>query len=910
MFKRKSTLSKLAVILLCFVSATDIFAQTGIIKGRIVDSKTNEPLIGASILVEGTTNGTASDPDGNFVIHNVGVGRVRLKASYVAYRSQIKSDVIIKQNRETIVDFALFPNEYALNEVEVVAKVNRESENILLLEQRKALVATQSVGAKELSRKGLGNAEAAVATLSGISKQEGVKNVFVRGLGDRYNVTTLNGFPVPSEDPEYKNISLAFFGKDVIQNIEVGKVFRGSSYGDVGGAIIDISTKEQVNDVSFALDVSGGVNTKTIGSDLLKQHGVNYAGISNKKRPSPNLQVYDFSNSLDPSSVSVPLNHSYGFSGGKRFLIGNKRYPFSFFVTAVHCSDYSYTDETVRNTTSTGVVYQDMAGTKSSQNTNQLVLANANLELAKKHRLAYNFMLIHNNDQYVGEYTGVHTDKFQSGSVYDSQGYLRRQQTNDNLLITNQFIVNSMLSDAFVLDAGVSYNNVKGVEPDRRLNHLYRKTETTYELLAGTGNQQRYFSTLTEDDINVKAGLKYNFPAKFSEDVSGLEVGYSGRFFGDAFEAVEYDMTAVGSETVTLDNLRLDDLYNQQNFSDGLFNLDRNVDRYDVTKNIHAAYTELTYWFSPHFMVNFGLRFDDVYLVVNYDVDRGGTRGQAKIDKSYLLPMLNLRYDFNDKQILRLGVGKTYTLPQSKEISPYKYIGINFKSQGNPDLKPSDNYHIDLKWDYYIGPSEVITFAGFYKYIKNPILRIEANNAAGYLTYKNISDYATVGGIEMELRKNLINRVSTAVERTNRLSVGLNASYIYSHLKVTNVENTPEKDSKLEGAAPFLLNAAISHTYAYRNKSLTNSLVCSYFSDRIYTIGTTGFQDIVEQGIPTLNFVSLGKFNRNFAIKFKATNILNPTYRLTRRGNNGGDNVVLSEYKKGVDISLGVTCDF
>lgn len=108
MFKRKSTLSKLAVILLCFVSATDIFAQTGIIKGRIVDSKTNEPLIGASILVEGTTNGTASDPDGNFVIHNVGVGRVRLKASYVAYRSQIKSDVIIKQNRETIVDFALF----------------------------------------------------------------------------------------------------------------------------------------------------------------------------------------------------------------------------------------------------------------------------------------------------------------------------------------------------------------------------------------------------------------------------------------------------------------------------------------------------------------------------------------------------------------------------------------------------------------------------------------------------------------------------------------------------------------------------------------------------------------------------------------------------------------------------------
>ncbi|MCW1735829.1 TonB-dependent receptor [Anaerorudis cellulosivorans] len=910
MVKRKSALSKLSVLVLCFISVTDIFAQTGIIKGKIIDSKTNEPLIGASILVEGTTNGTASDLDGNFVIRNVRVGKVRLKASYVAYRPQIKSDVIIEQNRETIVDFALLPDEYALSEVEVVAKVNRESENILLLEQRKALVATQAVGARELSRKGLGNAEAAVTAISGISKQEGVKNVFIRGLGDRYNFTTLNGFPVPSEDPEYKNISLDFFGKDIIQNIEVNKVFTGGNYADVGGAIIDISTKELINDGAFSFDISGGINTKTIGSGFLKQDGVNYFGIANKKQPSTNLQVYDFSNSLDPSSLTSPLNHSYGFAGGKRFMLGDNHNPFSFFVTAVHSSDYSYTDETIRNTTSTGVVYQDMGGNKSSQNINQLMLANMNLELAKKHQLTYNFMLVHDNDQYVGNYLGIYTDKYQSGGIYDSQGYLRRQQSNDNLLITNQLMANSKLTDVLTIDAGISYNNVKGIEPDRRLNNLYRKTETTYELLAGTGNQQRYFSTLKENDINTKVGLIYKFSSKFANDASMLKVGYNGRFVGDDFEAVEYDMTAIRDEAVSLDAIHLDELYNQQNLTNGLFSLDRNIDRYEVTKNMHAAYAEVTYQFSPFFTGNLGLRFDDVYLLVAYNVDRGGTRGQAKIDKSYFLPMLNLKYDFSDKQILRLGISKTYTLPQSKEISPYKYIGINFKSQGNPDLKPSDNYHVDLKWDYYFSPSELISFAGFYKYIHNPILRIEANNAGGYLTYKNISDYAMVGGIEMEMRKNIFNRVSTAVEKTNRLSIGLNASYIYSHLKVTNVENTPEKNSKLEGAAPFLLNGDISHTYVYRNKVFTNSLVCGFFSDRIYTIGTTGFQDIVEQGILTLDFVSSTRFNRNFEFKLKAGNILNPAYRLTRHGNNGGGNVILSEYKKGVDLSLGLTYDF
>src|SRR5690606_29961793 len=107
-----------------------------------------------------------------------------------------------------VLDFEMSSDDISLQEVEVVARANRESENILLMEQRQALLATQAVGARELSRKGIGDAQAAVAQVSGISRQEGVKNVFVRGLGDRYNVTLLNGFAIQSEDPQYKNIAL------------------------------------------------------------------------------------------------------------------------------------------------------------------------------------------------------------------------------------------------------------------------------------------------------------------------------------------------------------------------------------------------------------------------------------------------------------------------------------------------------------------------------------------------------------------------------------------------------------------------------------------------------------------------------------------------------------------------------
>ncbi len=207
-------------ILLISTLASNVVAQTGTIKGKIFDSKTNEPLIGASVVIEGTNIGAAADLDGNFIISNAPAGKHNLVASYVSYNPMTQKEILVKANQTVTVDFGMSSDDMLLKEVEIVARANRESENILLMEQRQALVATQAVGARELSRKGIGDAQAAVAQMSGISRQEGVKNVFVRGLGDRYNSTLLNGFPIPSEDPEYKNISLDFFGTDIIQSIE------------------------------------------------------------------------------------------------------------------------------------------------------------------------------------------------------------------------------------------------------------------------------------------------------------------------------------------------------------------------------------------------------------------------------------------------------------------------------------------------------------------------------------------------------------------------------------------------------------------------------------------------------------------------------------------------------------------
>lgn len=885
------TLSTLIAFFFLAISAGSM-AQTGTIKGVIVDAKTDEPLIGASVLIEGTTHGAAADLDGNFVIQNVPAGSHTLIASYVSYLQETLEGVTVTGNNETAVEIRLLPDDITLQEVEVIARANRESENILLMEQRQALVATQAVGARELSRKGIGDAQAAVARVSGISRQEGVKNVFVRGLGDRYNATLLNGFPIPSEDPEYKNIALEFFGTDIIQNIDVLKAFSGSNSSDVGGAIININSKELVGDHAFSVEASGGINSEAAHVDFLRLSGTNYWGFANTTHPREG--TFQFNNSLDPTPMGTPLNHGLVLSGGKQFHIGENRDPLTFFGVASQSTDFSFTEEIVRSiTTGDEAPYQDQIGNKHSRKTSQLALANVNYRIKNAHSIAYNFMLLHAMNEYVGEYNGRDAEKNQD----EPYGvFFRRQQANDNMLVTHQLLSDWILSDQLNLHAGVSYNHIQGLEPDRRENYLYLTPDNTYALM-GSNRQKRFFSELRENDFNVKAALTYSF----------LTIGYDGRFLNDSFESVEYNYDPYNPTPFHLDQLNLDEVYNPDTYAQGHFGMKQGeYNTYDVTKNIHSGYVEGTYQLAPNFTGNVGFRLDYVDMVVDYVVDHEPPGSSSLDQKLFYLPSMNLKYDLNDKNSLRLGASKTYTLPQSKEISPYRYVNIGFASQGNANLKPSDNYNADLKWDYYLSPSELFTVTTFYKRVVNPIARVEAGNSAGVLMYDNISNAADVAGIEVEARKNIFNQFNTATGKVNRLSMGLNGSYIFTRMEIDYIQNTT-RTSQLEGAAPFIGNVDISYNASNNEKNLLVSLVYNYFSSRIHTIGMLGFKDIVDEGVGTLDLVSSYKFNNHFTVKLKASNLLNPSYRLTRERSNSTQEVVLNEYKKGMNVSVGLS---
>lgn len=870
------------------------------IKGQIKDSDSKEPLIGATVQIIGSSMGAVTDIDGNFQLAGVEDGIYDIEIKYVGYKTVVKRQIKIEDNRIVTLDFELKADTQMLSDVTVVAKANRESESVTLLEQKKSIVAVQSVGAKELSRKGVGDAQGAVTKVSGISKQEGVKNVFVRGLGDRYNLTTLNRFPIPSEDPEYKNIALDFFSTDIIQSVDVNKTFGGTMASDVAGAGINISSKELVGRSELKASVSAGANTNVMRSGVMQMDGVNAFGFAQSSEPEADLNAYSFHNSLDPSKKNAPVNQSYMLSGGKEWNWGTD--VFSVYMVGSHDKKYAYYDEEVRNSITSGDLSQDMKGDISKIETSQLLMAGLNYRHSDKLHLQYDLMMVHAARESVGDYWGMDAD-FQSSDTYE--GFMRRQQVNDNRLLVNQLSGVWKFAPKWSLDAGISYNKIKGMEPDRRINNLV-KTAGGYVPMKGTGVQQRYFSELNEDDINLRAGFTYKLPDAYGSEFSSVNFGYTGRLVNDGFSATEYDLSVIRQQSFDATDVKFDCYYNQGNLDKGFFMQDRNQDEYDVDKKIHSVYAEATYQLSEHFIANVGVKYDNVNLGVNYRVNRGGTKGSQSIDKDYVLPSVNLRYNFNDKHALRFGASKTYTLPQAKEISPYRYISVSFNSQGNPDLKPSDNYNADLKWDFYLSGSELFSIGAFYKYIKNPISRIEVASAGGFLSYENIADHATVAGAEIEFRKDLFSRKTA--EEIHKLTFGVNGAYTYTHAKVSLA--TVSTGSQLEGAAPWIVNSDLSYQLQKGKYNLTSTLVFNYFSDRIYTIGTEGFQDIMEKGIPTLDFVLSAKMGNRFSLSMKAANLLNASHQLTRKGNADNREVVLSKYKKGVDLSLGISYEF
>ncbi|CAL2090014.1 TonB-dependent receptor [Tenacibaculum sp. 190524A05c] len=904
------------LLLIALVSICQLaFAQSkGTVTGTVTDKEmNNESLPFASVFIKGTTIGTNTDMDGTYTI-SVAPGNHILVFSFVGYQT-IEKPITVEADKTITVNQVMGASGgEQLEEIQINATVSKEKESALILQQKKAVSIKTSIGAQELAKKGVSDAAQAVTKTAGVSK--GSKNVVVRGLGDRYNSTSLNGLPLPSEDPEYKNISLNFFDTSIIQSIGINKVFTSDVYGDVGGANIDIISKELNKKRTASVSVSLGANTQTITQDFLTIDGTNRFGTQELNHTITDLNTYSFNNSLNPGTQDFQMNNSISFNYGKKYDVGENN-KLSFFLVGGFDGKYNFEEGNIKQNTSAGTEtpFRDQDFKKYTYNVSQLLMGSVNFK-SEKYSLAYNHLFIHNNKQSIGDYLGTDNPE-QDGDL----AFLRRQQTNNNELYVNQLIGKYNFSDRLSIEAKGALNFIRGNEPDRRSNEYLIRDGVTRTNTNSSGTSERFFSKLQENDYAAKGKISYKLNSD-EEDKSTIDFGLDYRYTERLFSATIFNHAFSGNGAV-IDINNADAVFNQNGIDTGVFAVETLRGRagseralipftYRGKKLVSGAFTTLVYQLSDNFIVSGGLKFEKAHQRVTYDTNiaKSSIDGPSEINKSYILPNINIKYNLDENNIFRLAASQTYTYPQFKETAPFKYQDINFSSQGNPDLIPSDNYNFDIKYERYFSSSELVSLTGFYKYIQNPIARSEISSAGNTLTYLNVGNDASVYGLELEARKNILKGEDE--NSTHTLNAGLNASYLVSevNLSSTSIAQFQKASSELEGATPFLVNADITFNKKYENDELSSALVVNYFSDRVYSIGTRGFENIIEKGIPTLDLVSSLKLGKKYGIKLKVTNLLNPSFQLNRDGSTSGNNIVLRNYKKGVNLSIGFTHNF
>ena len=919
---------KLKILFISLFFTTLCFAKNdGTITGVLTDKNLNQKaLAAAKIIIKEANISTNTDTEGKFSIA-IKPGVYIVEFSLAGYQS---SEVLVTVNEgeTTITNESLVPTNYNLKEVVIVSTKNRAKETALLLEQKNAVEIKQSIGAEELSRKGVSDASGAIAKTTGITKQEGTGAIFVRGLGDRYNSTTMNGLPIPSNDAEKKNINLDIFSTDIIEYVSIDKVYNGKFFGDFAGGNVDIVSKEYKGNGFVKIDAESKINTNAVSEkNFSLQAGPSAYGFSKTSIPKNPLTQYNFE-TLELEK-KAPFGSAFGIAAGNSYSVG-KLGKISLFGTASFSNSYeSRTKGIARGSVNAaGVAGKNLDYNYFAYNTNTTGMLNAAYKINNSNKIKFNSLYINTSSQKKEESFGYIVDL-----ANDGNGYIRRNDYEKSDLWINQLLGEHKLSERTNFNWGGSNNTINQNTPDRTYNTFNNVADGYVINSQSAPNNSRYFQELKETEFAANLAIDYKFHKAEDGFYKGkISLGYNGRFKNRDFQATQFNLKTVTSPVShtgdIVDPNNLDLFYNQTNFDNNFFTISTfrggaqvsnalDPQTYNGDLTIHSGFVNTEYRFNKLTAV-LGLRAENILQNIDWNTQLDPTGGSDKLEKTAFLPSLILKYELNDKQNLRLGFSKTYTLPQFKERSPFIYEDFLQTKFGNQYLYASDDYNLDLKWEMFPKNDELISFTAFGKYILNPMNEITVNSSTNDISWANTGDYGYVAGAEVEYRKRIW---GIDTENSKKLTGGINVSYLYSDQKLDDAKilketngsiptNFTNKSDKFTGASDLLVNADLSFFNEWNNKksNLTTTVAYNYFSDRINAIASQGKGNLVDKAVGTLDFIAKSKLNKNLGLSLIAKNVLDPTVK-TVQENTSGD-VIIRSYKKGIYISLGMSYDF
>lgn len=622
-------------------------------------------------------------------------------------------------------------------ELEDIVVVGRNIPNIV----RSTPQVVSVLSAADIARTGEGDIAGALQRVTGLSVV-GNGFVYVRGLGDRYSSSLLNGSPLPSPEPLRRVVPLDIFPTNVIASSLVQKSYSANYPGEFGGGVINLTTLAVPKESFF--QVGGGISADTettselgyvydggrydtIGYDsgertvpgFIKQAGVNGTSVTNaadlislSNAPTTLLLAnyhippnwsgdLSFGTSTDVGDIRIGVIGSAGINNGWRTRAATQQASNAALGTLVRDFDTVLTDNRV--------IVNGLLGFGAEFGEHQIRFTNLYIhDTLKQGRLARGF----------------------SGNFLDTingREPIIQQNTNwfERQLIDSQ-LVGEFRFDDLSVDLRGSYANTQRNSPyERAFTYLYSTIANDYanNLTNNPAGASVNFSELEETLWSGQADVSYNVP---TERPLTLSAGY---YYQDTQRdstryTFDYRLPGGTALNIVAAQQRPDYLLSDstiQRFGIILQNTSTSLGaaQYDASLKIHAGYAQAEGEVLDGLRVSVGVRYETADERVNLIA---GTRN-TRLDNDYWLPASTITWNFAEDQQLRLHASKTIARPQFRELAPQIYQDFESDRQffGNPLLTDSQLYNLEGRYEWFFKRDQRITAAGFYKKIDNPI---------------------------------------------------------------------------------------------------------------------------------------------------------------------------------------------
>ena len=760
------------------------------------------------------------------------------------------------------------------------------------------------VGEEQFTRSGDSNIAESLKRVSGLSTVAG-KYVYVRGLGERYATTLLNGAILPSPEPLNRVVPMDLFPTGILESVLVQKTYSAAYPGEFGGGVLQMRTKKSTDEFfwNFAstvgvidnatfkdgYTVSGG-DTDWLGIDdgfrAPSQELLNATANGNQLKlksrfsgigvPAEQLEVVgeSFNNQYTPTEESAPPNVNISTSFGNFYDIGATGMKLNYLASLDYSNSWD-TNRIERNTYVPSGVGLDIREDLDVVNTENSIdlsgIFSAGLDIDENNNVRFTSVALRQTDNRVFKTTGETLDAPDLSTVelqWVEREILSNQLQGDHYFpALNEFVVNWRYSDIVATREA----------PDTR-SYRYDGGEFSSRV---DGNM-RSFDELEDNasELGIDLTMVFYGPRnsiitpKFGYVSSEKERNSEIRRFGFAFNG------PLANNNQLL--LRpLEEILSPENITEAGFvirELTRPTDSYKANNSLEAFYGQVEVNFDDRLRLTFGGRQEDFdQVTTTFDLFRPSTSVVADLSRKEFLPSFSATYIHYDHQF-RFAYSETVSRPDFRELSTSPFINPETGREifGNPNLDITSITNFDFRWEWYFGFADYVSAGIFYKEFVDPIEAVIFSPVDPRITYINAQS-AENQGIELEGYKRLDFLGSVGED----FYVQGNISFIDSlvNIRQSDLGSLTSSSRPLQGQSDVLFNFQIGYE---PYSGTTATLLYHYFGDRIDSVGIEGAPDLIQEGYGEINFIFIKELNRNWQVTAKAKNILDVRSEITQ----------------------------